>query len=195
MFNKKFDDKNIRRRDYLLSKFSKYVNLETCYLLDVGCGNGRFATLLGPKIKSYTGIEPDEEYLKIAKETTPKNVKAEYYKGSAEQIPLTKKFDVILYSFSWHFIQDFDKAIIEAKRLLNKRGIIVIYEPSKETKKWASSKLTRGSQDFDEELYQDKLSDLERGRKAISKLKKYGLNIVEEEIDNGESPNLWIIQI
>ncbi len=194
LFSKKLDDQNIHLRDYLLNKFSKYIYLDTCDLLEVGCGNGRFATLLGPKIKSYTGIEPDDEYLKIAKETTPKNVKAEYYKGTAEEVPLTRKFDVILYASSWHFIQDFDKAIREAKRLLKQKGIIVIYEPSKETKKWASSKLTKGSKDFDEKLYQRKLSDLQRGRKSISKLNKYGLHITEEEVDNGENPNLWIIQ-
>ncbi len=195
LFSKKLDDKNIQRRDYLLNKFKKYVNLDSCDLLDIGCGNGRFATLFGSKIKSYTGIEPDEEYLKIAKETTPKDAKAEYFKGRAEKILLSKKFDVIFYGFSWHFIQDFDKAIKEAKRLLKKDGIIVIYEPSRETKKWANSKLTRGSEDFDEEMYNLKLLDLEKGRMNISKLSKHGFVIVEEEIDKGESPNLWIAKL
>lgn len=194
LFSKELDDRNIQLRDYLLGKFSKYVDLDNCDLLEIGCGNGRFATLLGPKIRSYTGVEPDEEYLRIAKETTPKNAKAEYYKGMAEQVPLTKKFDIILYAFSWHFIQDFDKAINEAKRLLNQDGIMVIYEPSKETKKWASSKLTRGSKDFDKKLYQKKLSDLARGRKGISRLEKHALHVVEEQVDKGESPNLWIVK-
>jgi len=195
LFSKEFDKRNIKFRDYLLNKFRKYVNLDTCDLLEIGCGNGRFATLLGSKIKSYTGIEPDEEYLKIAKETTPKDVKAEYHKGRAEDVPIfNKKFNVILYAFSWHFIKDFDKAISEAKRLLKKNGVIVIYEPSKEIKVWNSSKLNKGSKDFDEGLYRNKLLDLDRGRKSISKLVKNGLIIIEEEVDNGELPNCWIIR-
>ena len=194
LFSKKLEGNNIELRDRLLNKFSKYVNIDTCDLLEIGCGNGRFAALLGPKINSYTGVEPDEEYLNIAKETTSENVKAKYYEGKAEDVPLTKKFDVILYAFSWHFIQDFDKAILEAKRLLKKQGIMVIYEPSNKTKKWASSRLTIGSKNFDERLYKKKLSDLERGRKAMSKLNKNGLTIIEEEIDEDEHPNLWIIR-
>ncbi len=194
IFSKELSESNIARRDYLLETFSRYVDLNNCNLLEIGCGNGRFATLLGPKVKSYTGIDPDEEYLKIAKKTTPEDVKAEYYLGTAEKVPINKKFDVILYAFSWHFIQDFDKAISESKRLLNKNGIIVIYEPSKKTKKWANSKLTKGSGDFDEKLFKSKLLDLERGRGALSKLEQKGLEIVEKEIDNGENPNLWVIR-
>ncbi|HLC77767.1 MAG TPA: class I SAM-dependent methyltransferase [Candidatus Nanoarchaeia archaeon] len=193
LFSKKIDKANLDLRDYLLDKFSKYVNLDNCELLEVGCGNGRFASLLGPKIKSYSGIEPDKEYLRIAKETTPRNVNAKYYHGKAEDISITnKKFDVILYAFSWHFIKDFDKAINEAKRLLKKEGIIVIYEPSKDTNNWASSKLRKGSKDFDEKLHKKKLLDLEGGRRAISKLE--GLFVAEEEVDNEEKPNLWVLK-
>ena len=195
LFSKKLDEHNIKLRDYLLNKFKEYVSLDSCNLLEIGCGNGRFATLLGPKVKSYTGIEPDKEYLKIAESTTPKEVNVKYYWGKAEDVPITnKRFEVILYAFSWHFIQDFDKAIFEAKRLLNKNGIIVIYEPSKQTKKWASSRLTKGSKDFDERLYKNKLLDLDKGKKAISKLERNDLSVIEKEIDDGENPNLWVIR-
>ena len=64
LFSKELDGRNIQLRDYLLNKFSRYVDIGNCDLLEIGCGNGRFATLLGPKVKSYTGIEPDEDYLK-----------------------------------------------------------------------------------------------------------------------------------
>lgn len=193
LFHKKLDTHNVGLRDYLLNKFSKYVDLEKCNLLEVGCGNGRFAALLGPRVKSYTGIEPDKEYLKIAKKTTPKGVKAQYYKGSAENIPVkNKKYDIILYAFSWHFINDFDKAVYEAKKLLKKNGVIVIYEPSKNTSNWASPVLRKDRKEFNEKTYKRKLLALERGRRAISKFK--GLSVVEKEVDEGEKPNLWVLR-
>jgi len=58
---------NIKRRDFLLKKFSNYVDLAKCEILEVGCGNGRFAVLLLPYVSKYYGIDPDKERLELAK--------------------------------------------------------------------------------------------------------------------------------
>lgn len=194
IFSKELNKGNLRTRDYLLSLVSKVKNPENSILLEVGCGNGRFEYLLSENFKSYTGIDPSLEYVKIAKETT-KSINSRYFVGFAEDIPLKEKFDVILYAFSWHFVTDFKKAIQETKRVLEKEGIVIIMEPSKESNSWASQKLIRGSKEFDEKSYNQKMNALDKARKELELFEKAGFMISEERIDDGAHSNVWTLNL
>ena len=136
-------ERNKYVRDCLINKFQKYMELSKTDLLEIGIGNGRFGSLLGNKVKHYSGIDPDVEYVRIAKTNIPKDADIIYKVGSAENIPFNKKFDILFYPFSWHFIGDFHKALEEANRVLRVNGVIVILEPTEEAKNWADSRLNK----------------------------------------------------
>lgn len=128
LFDTRLTENNKLLRDYILKKLKRYKELEKSDLLEIGIGNGRIGFLIGKKLKRYYGIEPDKEYLRIANKTKPE--KNFFYKsGKAEKIPFKKKFDIVLYSFSWHFIKNHKKAIEECERILKPKGIILIIDP------------------------------------------------------------------
>ncbi|MCH7850793.1 MAG: class I SAM-dependent methyltransferase [Nanoarchaeota archaeon] len=168
-------NKNEPLANYIEGILSKYVSLGESKVLEIGCGNGRFGVVLGGRVGSYSGIDPDKEYIEIAR----KNFSEINYKvGSAEDIPFDEKFDVLFYSYSWHFILDFDEAYSEMRRVLDDDGIVFIMEPKGEDSNWASPVLNRGTPEFNEDLLKRKLKDLERGRKAI--LENNYFDVVEE---------------
>jgi len=81
--------------NYLISKFSKYIDLEKSEILEIGIGNGRFGSILSKKFSHYYGIDIDREYVKIAKTNIPKGSNVTYKLGNAQEIPFDKKFDII----------------------------------------------------------------------------------------------------
>lgn len=131
--------------------FGKYRNPRECTLLEIGCGQGELGLVLGGNVvKAYYGVDPDKERIVYAKNKLQGREHIEYHVGKAEQIPFKKKFDILFYTFSWHFIRDFDRAVKEASRVLTKDGILVILEPNEKTTQWKSPILTRGTPEFSE---------------------------------------------
>jgi len=176
LFSTKMDSSARERQQYLSGIFSKYVDLSEADLLEIGCGNGRFGVVLGEVVKSYSGIDPDGERIKLACEVSPE---ADYRVGVAEDIPFKQKFDIIFYPNSWHFIRDYEKASSEAQRVLKKDGIIAILEPLERDFGWASPALNRGTPQFDEQALEQKFSQLRKGREVI--LENGFFEVVQEE--------------
>ncbi len=183
--------KNIERRDYILKKFSKYLELAKCEILEVGCGNGRFGILLAPSVAKYYGIDPDKDYIELARKTKPEN--AEYKIGRAENIPYEKQFDIVFYANSWHFVKDYEQAIKETKRVLKDNGILVILEPTEHTNTWAAKTLVKGDPAFNEELYKKKIARLNYAKKILEEQTIF--KIVESEYYKNTTSNLWILKI
>lgn len=179
---------NIKLRDYLISQISEFMNMPESDLLDIGCGNGRFAVLLAEKIKSYTGIDPDKEYIEYAN----KNIKiknAKFKVGRGEKIGLENKFDIVLYSFSWHYIQNYENAIEELEKVIKKNGIVVILEPPLKPRGYAIPKLNKSSPEFSLESWQKKLKNLKIAQEALKKQDKFKVVRFEEE-----GKRLWILK-
>jgi len=178
---------NIKRRDYLLKKFSNHAELEKCEILEVGCGNGRFASLLAPSVSKYYGIDPDKERIGLAK----KLPEAEFKVGTAENIPYDKQFDIVFFANSWHFVNDYEKAISEVKRVLKEKGILVILEPTENTNTWASKALVKGDPAFNEEMHKKKIARLKHAEKQLEEQKTF--KIIEKEYYEITTSNLWIL--
>ena len=192
LFPIELNESNRHKRDFLIGKFSKYVSLPNSDFLEIGIGNGRFGYLLGERVAHYYGIDVDEEYVRIAKTNVPQEVKVTYKVGDAEEIPFERKFDVVFYAQSWHFIKNFQKAFKGAERVLKLRGIVAILEPSENSKNWASPKLRHDSPEFDEKLYQEKLQDLQRGRSAI--LGQSLFDVVEDDYDKKTTLHFYVLR-
>lgn len=191
-FSIELDKGNKYKQKYLLNKLKKYLDLSKSSILEIGIGYGKFGFLLADKFKDYCGIDINQEYVKIAKTNIPKNTNVTYKLGNAEDIPFDNKFDIIFYSLSWHFIEDQDKALKEAERLLKQEGIIIILEPSEKTKTWLSPKLRKDSKEFDKKLYENKIKNIIKGKNKIINQKMF--EIIEAEYDPKTSLNFYILK-
>lgn len=120
-----------------LREFKKLIKKKS-RILEVGCGTGR----LGKHLifsHEYVGIDNHKPYVhefkKELKQKGVKNVDKKVLLRSFNQFH-GKHFDAIL--FPWSIIADFNKKkqiemIKKAKNMLNKRGIILLDNPSKKT--------------------------------------------------------------
>jgi len=72
-------------------------------VLDLGCGDGRFAIGVGPIASSVAGIDPDDEAIsaarKNAREAGLRNVR--FAVGAAQRLPYPdSSFDVVILSWT-----------------------------------------------------------------------------------------------
>ena len=114
-----FFEKIVNKLNYLpkLNIIKSIFNSKNISILDVGCGNGNFLKEL-PQGYNKTGID-----IKI--DNQKQNLlQADFLKHKFKQ-----KYDLICF---WHSLEHFVKpidAIIKAKKLLNKNGVIIISVP------------------------------------------------------------------
>ena len=180
------------RKKYILTNISKYVKPKDSEILEIGIGKGFFGSLISSEFKSYSGIDIDKKLVDIAKKNISKNSKIKYKVGDALKIPFIKKFDILFYPFSWHFMKDFEKVLKESKRVLKPKGIVVILEPSENTTKWASPILTKDSEEFNKRIYNKKLKVLKLARKFLHSQKIF--KIVRECYDKELKDYLFVLK-
>jgi len=86
--------------------------------LEIGVGTGRFAEPLGIEY----GVDPSENMLSIAKKRGIKT-----FVGKGENLPFPdKEFDYVLLAITICFVENPDKVIEEARRVLKDNGKIII---------------------------------------------------------------------
>jgi ubiquinone/menaquinone biosynthesis C-methylase UbiE len=86
--------------------------------LEIGVGTGRFASRLGIKY----GVDPSENMLKIAKKRG-----IDVHRAQGERLPFdSSALDYITIIITLCFVKDPVKVLIEAKRVLKKRGKVII---------------------------------------------------------------------
>ena len=87
--------------------------------LEIGVGTGRFAKPLGID----TGIDPSGKMLEVAKLRGVKTT----VRGRGEELPFEdNEYDFVLLAFTICFVDDPNKVIKEAKRVLKSNGRIII---------------------------------------------------------------------
>ncbi|MEK6898719.1 MAG: class I SAM-dependent methyltransferase [Nanoarchaeota archaeon] len=183
---------NKQVQEFWKAEFGKYVDVKKARLLEIGCGNGRLGPILTPTVvKGYCGIDPEKRLIAQARKNANSAIK--YELGRAEQIPFEEKFDIIFYTFSWHFVNDFDIALKETKRVLKKGGIVAILEPSDKVKVWGSAKFIKRDPDFSQREYDQKMKEIKRAEKAL--YEQHLFDIVEENKATEDTPvSLWILK-
>lgn len=128
--------------DVIVQKFSEYIELNNADLLEIGIGKGRFGAVLAKHFSHYYGI--DHHYMvEAAKSLMPKNLDITYTTGTAENIPFQRAFDIVFYTLSWHFINNFEKAISEVDRVLEKDGLLTVIEPTADSQNWGGKRMEK----------------------------------------------------
>ena len=164
----KINDRVTNYGKIIVSILNKYTqkDLSRMDILDIGCGNGFFEFALSPYVHQIYGIDPSLPMLTSARQNNRhykfKNIR--FYKGSAENIPFTKKFDMIMFSHSLHYTKNIQKSLNKVLENINKNGLIFIMEP---TKTFVSKKYDKTSPDFDKNIYNEKQKNLQHAREQI----------------------------
>jgi len=98
-------------------------------VLDLGCGTGRNSVKIAEKGAEVIGIDLSKEMLEIAREKAEKfNLNIQFIEQDfSDKIKFkSEKFDVIICDLVFGHLKDTFPVIKEMKRVLKKRGIIVI---------------------------------------------------------------------
>src|SRR3989344_408653 len=98
-------------------------------LLDVGCAYGYYTKFYLNKCKRVYGIDPNEDFIRIAKEKYPK---IKFKVSNAESIPYKDNyFGVVLLNDVLEHVENEEKALSEIYRILKKEGVIILTVPNK----------------------------------------------------------------
>ncbi len=102
--------------------------------LDLGCGTGRFTTLLADTFNcSVIGIEPAAAMSKIAKQTLQSYATIEVRTGQGEALPLKDDaVDLVFMSQVYHHLEHPLRALQEARRVLRTGGWLVVRTSTQE---------------------------------------------------------------
>jgi ubiquinone/menaquinone biosynthesis C-methylase UbiE len=99
------------------------TGIEAKTVLDIGTGSGIFAEAFANKGLLVTGIDPNPDMLKVAREFTPD---ALFHQGTVEDIPLAdKSFDLVFLGHVLHESDDLIKALSESKRCAKYRVAVL----------------------------------------------------------------------
>lgn len=95
------------------------------FSLEIGVGSGRFAFHLGVK----TGIDPSKNVLRLAKKRG-----VEVIQGVGESLPFKDcAFDYILIVVTLCFVENPEKVLVEAVRVLKSGGRLIVGEINRES--------------------------------------------------------------
>ncbi|MEM7317275.1 MAG: class I SAM-dependent methyltransferase [Planctomycetota bacterium] len=93
-------------------------------VLDLGCGEGRYARILHNRGAQVTGIDPVQQFVERARSLDPDST---YVQGEAEELPFDDaSFDIVLSYLSFVDIPDLESAAREIDRVLRNRGELII---------------------------------------------------------------------
>ena len=124
--------RDIAKREKRLQIFSIK---KTNKVLDLGCGDGLNVGILHKLgIKDVVGVDISTELLKEARKNNPK---AKFILGSAEKLPFkAQTFDIVFVDSVFHHLLEYNKTIIEIRRVLKPHGLLCFIEPHRSFFRW-----------------------------------------------------------
>lgn len=116
---------------YLLERMRAHLQpVESTKHLDLGCGTGNYTIELAAAGGAFTGLDPSETMLEVARSRT---VEVNWIQGKAEQLPFPSVyFDGILASLTIHHWATLTAGFHEMRRVLKACGKLVIFTSTPE---------------------------------------------------------------
>mgnify|MGYP001214290965 CR=1 FL=1 len=95
---------------------------------DLGCGSGRWAEFVAPKVGKLICIDPAHEALEVAKKNLLHHTNCDFYNSTVSDMPIDDNSMDFGYSLGvLHHIEDTDRGIVECARKLKKNAPFLIY--------------------------------------------------------------------
>jgi len=99
------------------------------HTLDIGCGPGAAVRHAAATVERAVGVDRSPDMVDIAKRRSSAVPKAEFQIGQAEDLPFeTGTFTVVWSAHSYHHWEDKEAGLIEAKRVVQPGGRLLIVE-------------------------------------------------------------------
>lgn len=97
-------------------------------LLDVGCGTGESRQVYRDHVKRYTGLDLSGKAVERAATRFPNDA---WHIGDATALRFPhESFDIVAFSSVLHHLDDFQKALAEAVRVLRPGGRVFAFDPN-----------------------------------------------------------------
>jgi len=131
---KNFDQSKLSDKE-LISNFNQYFSIFPLDELDnkkegfdLGCGSGRWAKLIAPKVKKLNCIEPSLEAIKVAKNNLNNNPNVIYYNSDFQNTNLSENSQDFGYCLGvLHHTTEIQKGINFCNKVLKKNSPFLIY--------------------------------------------------------------------
>lgn len=97
-------------------------------VLEIGCGGGQNAIVLGKWGARSVGLDISEEQIKYARKLAKRErVKVSFHVGNMEDLSMfhDESFDIVLSSFAIGYVENLTRTFQEVFRVLRKRGLFV----------------------------------------------------------------------
>tara|TARA_B100000683_G_scaffold163286_1_gene157238 strand:- start:90 stop:752 length:663 start_codon:yes stop_codon:yes gene_type:complete len=116
------------RKQKTYQVMEKEAGLAGKNVLEIGCGNGRLTAMYAASAATVIGLEPGGSSIRQAATNVP-NVS--FLCGTGLELPFNDNvFDIALFSLSLHHHPDYQRALDEAARVVQKDGLVLVLEPT-----------------------------------------------------------------
>jgi ubiquinone/menaquinone biosynthesis C-methylase UbiE len=130
----RFDQSQLREQDHK-GMFESYFHIfpwakisSSSIGADIGCGSGRWAVLMAPKVGHLHLIDPSEDALQVAKLNLAKNGNTSYHIASVDGLPFTDSSLDFAYALGvLHHVPDTRAAIKSIARTLKPGAPFLVY--------------------------------------------------------------------